>query len=628
MRDPASPTESAPLEPPRPDTPTSVLLVDDRPANLLALEATLEAEGLRLVRAGSGDEALRLALTEDFAVILLDVQMPGIDGLETARLLRTRPSVRNTPIIFVSANAPSQAELVRGYSSGAVDYLFKPFEPAILRAKVAVFVELYRQREAIRWQAERLREQRLAREQAELRLGREARARSLAEEESRTVEALWQRAEEARAEASEARARAEEANRAKDEFLATTSHELRTPLNAILGWARMLREGDVPPEHHQKGLEVIERNARVQVKLIEDLLDASRIVTGKLRLQSANVDVRALVEAAIETVRPAAEARGVALVPRLDEGLGVVVGDGDRLQQVAWNLLSNAVKFTERGRAVRVHAGREEAGVVLQVRDEGAGIAPEFLPHVFEPFRQADASSSRSRGGLGLGLAIVKSLVELHGGTICAESEGLGKGSTFRVTLPIRAVALSAEEQPTDAPNPLAPVTMPPPSSLGDLRVLLVDDESDARELVATVLERAGAIVRVAGSAGEAADLLEAEVPDVLVSDVGLPGEDGYELARKLRSSSDETMRRVPALALTAYARSEDRQKALEAGFDEHTPKPVDPAALVSAVARVAGRLDARPARARGLAPAQAAPCSARMSASSTASCPLGSTFR
>ena len=381
-----------------------------------------------------------------------------------------------------------------------------------------------------------------------------------------------------------ARAEAERASRMKDEFLATVSHELRTPLNAILGWSQLVRRESMDEADRRHGLETIERNARAQTQLIEDLLDMSRIVSGKLRLDVQPVEPSTFIEAAVETVRPAAEAKGIRLVEVLDPSAGPVSGDPSRLQQVVWNLLSNAIKFTPRGGRVEVVLRRVDSQVELSVDDTGCGIRADFLDHVFERFRQFDGSTTRQFGGLGLGLAIVKHLVELHGGTVRAASPGEGLGSTFTVMLPVTAVRSRPDRVRPDFRLELDGVERDTPSLRG-VKVLAVDDEPDARELVTRMLADCGADVRSSGSAAEALRELEQFSPDVLISDIGMPVMDGYELLRHVRSLGG----RIPAIALTAFARSEDRTRALRAGYLAHVAKPVEPAELIATVASLAG---------------------------------------
>ncbi|HEY0338051.1 MAG TPA: PAS domain S-box protein [Burkholderiales bacterium] len=388
-----------------------------------------------------------------------------------------------------------------------------------------------------------------------------------------------------------ARAEAERASAMKDEFLATLSHELRTPLSAILGWSQVLRRGVRSERDLQQGLETIERNARIQTQLIEDLLDMSRITSGKLRLDIQPVEPVPFIEAAIETVRPSADAKGVRLEKMLDAAAGPISGDASRLQQVVWNLLSNAIKFTPKGGTVQVLLERVNSHVEISVADTGIGIAPEFVPHVFERFRQADASMTRSFGGLGLGLAIVKHLVELHGGTVNVKSPGEGLGTTFSVHLPVAVVHRSIDKGERLHPRAPKPLSMDfEYADLSGIKVLVVDDEADARGLIERVLTECNAHVTTAISADEALTLMERETPDVLVSDIGMPGVDGYEFLRRVRSMSHATAGRLPAIALTAFARSEDRTRALRAGFLVHVSKPVEPSELVATVASVAGR--------------------------------------
>ncbi len=396
-------------------------------------------------------------------------------------------------------------------------------------------------------------------------------------------------------EAVAARAEAEAVNRAKDIFLATLSHELRTPLTAILGWARMLRDTGMDAESARRGLEVIERNAEAQHQLIRDLLDVSRIISGKLQLTTRQVRLAPIVEAALDSVRQAADAKSIRLGVEYDDETDLVTGDPDRLQQVIWNLLSNAIKFTPKGGSVGVRVVRHGSDVRVSVSDTGQGISPEFLPHVFERFRQADGSTTREHGGLGLGLAIVRHLVEQHGGRVSAESDGEQRGSTFSIDLPIAAVKAPAGEAEGRPDLKCLPAGVA--LALGGVRVLVVDDNPDARELLTLVLGRAGAEVTAAASAAAALELLKQAEVDVLVSDIGMPAEDGYALIGQARSLTAGRARRTPSVALTAYASEEDRRRALAAGFDAHIPKPVEPAELVSVLAGLVASPggDARP---------------------------------
>jgi PAS domain S-box-containing protein len=382
-----------------------------------------------------------------------------------------------------------------------------------------------------------------------------------------------------------ARREMERVNRAKDEFLATISHELRTPLNAITGWTSILRRKPRDETKLERGLEVIERNARAQARLVDDLLDVSRIISGKLLLNLAKTEVIAIIVAAADAVRPAAEGKGVRLVVDIDPEIGATMADADRLQQIAWNLLSNAVRFTPRGGRVTVTCDRAASVIEIRVQDTGAGIAAEHLPHVFERFKQIDSSTTRTHGGLGLGLAIVRHLAEAHGGSVEARSEGLGRGSTFVVTLPILAVMPAASTPATTTGDPASLAADPdePPSNIEGVRVLVVDDEQDSLEVLREVLTLAGAEVTTVTSAREALHAVDATGPfDLIVSDIGMPETDGYELIRRVRAGGSGAD--VPAIALTAYARGTDAVLARSAGFQEHLVKPVDERRLLRAV--------------------------------------------
>ena len=379
-----------------------------------------------------------------------------------------------------------------------------------------------------------------------------------------------------------AKEEAEAASRAKDEFLATVSHELRTPLTSILGWARMIRMADLEPELFREAIDSIERNAKSQAQLIDDILDVSRIVNGKMRMEMNVVDLRMVVDAALATIRPTANAKGVTLRASLPVDPARVSGDADRLQQVIWNLLANAVKFTSDGGTVEIHVTCDRGTIGVTVRDTGQGIEPRFLPHVFERFRQADTSTSRPQGGLGLGLAIVRHIVELHGGTIGVDSEGLGRGATFRITFPVSRLTADPSCGAVESEEPCPP-------NFDGLRVLVVDDQPDTQRVLTALLERCGANVTTASSAAEALELLTTHEHDVLLSDIGMPGGDGYSLLRALRASSRPGAE-IPAIALTAYARDEDRTASLDAGFQSFVAKPVEPNDLLTVVASVAGR--------------------------------------
>ncbi|MEW6022481.1 MAG: ATP-binding protein [Pseudomonadota bacterium] len=412
---------------------------------------------------------------------------------------------------------------------------------------------------------------------------------AVALDNTRLYEAAQQAAEERKVlleSEREARAEAERSSQMKDEFLATLSHELRTPLSAILGWAQVLRRGGKDEADRQRGLQTIERNARAQAQLIEDLLDMSRITSGKVLLDIQTLAPSSFLDAAIETVRPAADAKNIRLEKRYDANPGMIAGDPARLQQVVWNLLSNAIKFTPRDGQVIVELAQRDGSVLITVRDTGAGIKPEFITHVFERFRQADASMTRRHGGLGLGLSIVKHLIEQHGGTVRAESAGEGLGSSFSIELPLAKAAPATRRSRAGLIGAPAPAT--PELTLLDLTgtsVLVVDDDRDARELIARILTDCHATVRIEASAREAFEALRSDLPDLLISDLGMPEVDGFELLSWVRGLGRDRGGLTPAIALTAFARSEDRLRALEAGFNSHISKPVEPSELIAAVA-------------------------------------------
>ena len=551
-----------------------VLIVDDLPEKLLVFRSVLEDLDADLVVAPSGTEALKLILNNDFAVILLDVNMPGMDGLETASLIRRYRRSQRTPIIFVTAYA-DELQTSRGYELGAVDYILSPVIPEVLRSKVRVFIELDRAH------AE------LARSHQALELRVSERTRELQDSNEKLQAEIVERRrveherESALAREQFLRAEAEELSRLKDEFLATMSHELRTPLNAIFGWITLLRTGRLDAATQERALETIERNSRAQKRLIEDLLDVSRIVTGKVTLELAMVDPRRIIEVSLETMLPAAQAKGIELASQLDAQVGSLRGDPARLQQIVCNLLSNAIKFTPMGGRVEVSLVRRADRAEITVRDTGQGIKPEFLPYVFDRFRQEDGSISRRHGGLGLGLAIVRHLTELHGGTVAAASEGEGRGATFTIRVPIRDGASLV--RPADVRSSAAAG-----ARLAGVHVLVVDDDPGAREVIANILQSFGARVSLAGSGPAALTLLFERKPHVLVADLGMPEMDGYALIEQVRALDPNLGGRVPAVAVTAYASAQDRLRALDAGYQNHLAKPVEPEELAAVITNLA----------------------------------------
>lgn len=673
-------TSGAASAPPVRGSPPSILVVDDNPANLLAFAAILGPLGHPVVQASTAEEALKHLLRHEVALILLDVQMPDMSGFELATLLRSHTRFGHVPIIFVTALSREDTHVFAGYAHGAVDYLLKPFEPEILRAKVNVFLELHRRQETIRAQAARLH----AHELKEIERRNDERFRGLTEsmplpvlgvdhrghlyvcnrawteysgftaeqtetlanarimhaEDAERVLVEWRKGtrsgrpfdfecrlrrcdgalrwhllravperghhqlegpwivagldietqktveqERARLLEREQRAReaAEAANRLRDDFLATVSHELRTPLNAILGWASIIRTGAIDPKRLTHAIATIERNARAQARLVNDILDVSRVVTGKLRLQVASLDLVNVVSDAVETVRPAADAKNIDLRWTPPASSVRLTGDAARLQQIAWNLLSNAIKFTPKGGRVEVTLDHDVDHVHLRVTDNGAGIAPDFLPYVFDRFRQADATMTRAHEGLGLGLSIVKSLTELHGGQVEVKSAGPGQGAVFSVAIPVGPLserrAAGAELGPfRRLPNGSGCASDLP--RLDGASIVFVDDRPEARDIVEELLGRFGAKVTCAVTAEQALEAIARSIPDVLISDIGLPDEDGYALMRRVRAL-DGPAAQVPAIALTAYARPEDAHRAKDAGFNVYLSKPTEPDELV-----------------------------------------------
>lgn len=389
-----------------------------------------------------------------------------------------------------------------------------------------------------------------------------------------------------------ARAEAETANRMKDEFLATVSHELRTPLNAIIGWSHMLRGGKLDAGTVARAVETIDRNAKAQAQLVEDILDVSRVITGKLRLNIAPVDAASVINAAIDSVQLAADSKDIELEVTLDPSARHILGDASRLQQIVWNLLSNAIKFTPSGGHVAVRLKRVDREAQIQITDSGLGISADFLPHMFDRFRQADGTTTRRHGGLGLGLSIVRHLVELHGGTVQADSAGEGQGATFTIALPLPVTSPQTRKRKAATGSlwqkPLSEVHTESQPSLADVRVLMVDDDRDTLQVLSVMLADSGANVQTAASAAEALEMLQWYRPDVLVSDLAMPNEDGYSLIAKIRSLETDKEGQLPAVALTSYVRVEDRARALSAGFNMFVPKPVEPTELISAIANLA----------------------------------------
>jgi signal transduction histidine kinase len=551
----------------------NILLVDDQPGRLLSYEAILGELGENLVRARSGTEALARLMEMEFAVILLDVNMPGMDGFETATMIHQHPRHEKTPIIFVTAVHLTDLDRLRGYDLGAVDYVFVPVVPQILRSKVAVLCELYRQRRELQRLNRNLEDANadLARANSALQAEKALELRQLNDALERTNRDLAHTNTNLQAEIAERRRiedKLRDTDRRKDEFLATLAHELRNPLAPIRNALRLLRSGD--PRAAGDAMQIMQRQLRQMVRLIDDLLDVSRITRGKLEMRKHRVELQAVLGDAIETVRPMLDEAGQRLelaVPPLPH---FIEADPERLAQVFSNLLSNASKYSED--ATTIVLGIEEVDGHVQVRivDRGIGISADQLDHIFELFVQADTSLERSRGGLGIGLTLVRQLVDMHGGRVFARSGGLGTGSTFVVELPLHRAG--AEEAPGPDGNDedeAATVTTDTPR-----RILVVDDNRDAADTLALSLEMLGHEVRTMYDPMRALELAQAYAPDLIFMDVGMPGMNGYDLAAHLRrqSWSEDTL----MVALTGWGQDEDRRRSRAAGFDYHLVKPAE----------------------------------------------------
>jgi PAS domain S-box-containing protein len=646
-------------------SPVTILNVDDTASSRYTKSRILRQAGYTVVEADSGTEALRLTRELLPQLVVMDVRLPDMSGIDACRAIKADPATRSIPVVQISATFVTPHDQLVGLEGGAEIYLTEPVEPVELTTAVRVLLRLHSierglvQSEA-RWRSFMdsniigvvilkhgrfveandtfLRMTGYTREElvnsgltwrsltapesldrseaaaAELRMRgtcapfeKEYLRKDGSRIWSMTTAAIihdsddqWMgfvldisdrkhaalEREAAFAREHAARTQAEEATRLKDEFLANLSHELRTPMNAIIGWTHLLRSGRLEESQRQRALESIDRGARSQAKLIEDLLDVSRIVSGKLSLNLQPVDLAAVIDAAIESQRPAAQSKGLKIERGATPAEFTVLGDAGRLQQVFLNILSNAVKFTPSGGHISVTLAAKGRETEVTVTDTGEGISPEFLPYVFDRFRQADGTSTRSHMGLGLGLAIVRHVVDLHGGAVRVASAGVAKGATFTVTIP-QAVGV---EGTVRKPVPeRMPGTYGSAGGLG-IRVLVVEDDPETRDIVAAVLDRSGFSYRVASRAGEALSMLDDWLPDAIVSDIGMPGIDGYEFMRQLRARPPHLGGLIPALALTAYARAADRELALRAGYQAHVAKPVDPVDLVRAITELTGR--------------------------------------
>jgi signal transduction histidine kinase len=546
---------------------SKILLVDDLKENLIALEGILRRDDIEIFKAKAGTEALEFMMLHEFALALIDVKMPGMSGFELAELMRGAKKTKNIPIIFVTATASNQRFSFKGYESGAVDFLLKPLDTHAVKSKVNIFIELHQQKKQLNNQLETI-----TRNQIE-------------QEELLTKLQITQ-------------GELEQAVQVRDEFIATLSHELRTPLTSILSWSQLIQKLNFDPENLKHGIKMIEQSAKMQAQLIDDLLDVARIQSGKLSINFTEVNPSEPVNLSIEAIRALANSKQILIESEIKIQTEKVWGDSERLQQIVWNLLTNAIKFSPTGGVIRVRVEPlEEHGdpfVSIKVIDQGKGVSPEFLPKLFERFSQADSSSVRVHRGLGLGLAIVRDLVQLLGGRVRAESGGLGKGATFTLLFPIKSERLGlagpTNESPTPADSFLHPRTQEAnePVDLAGLCVMLVEDDPSALEVLSKALNSFGARTLPCSSAAEALAAFVKFKPDVLVSDISMPGEDGYSLIKKIRKLGPEHCSGVPSLALTAYATAGDVKRALICGFDSHMAKPFDTLRLGQVVAELA----------------------------------------
>jgi signal transduction histidine kinase len=576
-----------------PGEKVNILLVDDQPARLLSYETILADLGQNLVQARSGLEALEKLMKDDFAVVLLDVSMPGMDGFETATLIHEHPRFEKTPIIFVTGVHVTELDRLKGYKLGAVDYVYIPVVPEILRSKVSVLVELHLQRRELQTLNRSL-------EEANRRL--ELANTNLQEEKTRELESLNQTLKRAntdlehtnrilQSEVAE-RARAEmalkEADRHKDEFLAVLAHELRNPLAPIRNAVEIMRRSALTDPQLAWSRDVIERQVKHLTRLVDDLLDVSRITRGNINLSREPVAVTTIVARAIETIQPLiADQRHELTVDVPEESLEVE-GDLTRLTQVLGNLLNNAAKYTDPGGSIAVSARRVATDVEIRVRDNGIGIPPELLPRLFQLFTQVDGAAHRAQGGLGIGLALVRQLIQMHGGSVTAYSQGPGHGSEFLIRLPLRVRGY--RNPPASSEEPLAD------AAPRGHRILLADDNRDALDSLATLLQCDGHEVHTAADGAEALEVAAACHPDVVLLDIGMPKLDGYEVARRIRA--EPWGKSAVLIALTGWGQDEDRRRSREVGFDSHLVKPLDPEALSTLLARLpaAAKVETQPA--------------------------------
>jgi signal transduction histidine kinase len=554
--DPESRERSTRTAQPEVAAPIQILIVDDEPKNLVVLETILNDPDYRLVRAHSADEALLALVAEQFALLILDIRMPGMTGFELAEVIKKRKKTAQVPIIFLTAYYSEDQHVLEGYGSGAVDYLHKPVNPQILRSKVAVFAELHRKSRDVAI--------------ANAALIDEVKERRNAEEQLRQFnETLEQRVTERTEELRQA-------NRLKDEFLAMLGHELRNPLAAIMNAVQVMHASTKNPERISTSVALVDRQTRNLRRIVDDLLDVARVTRGKIELRKEPTDIGQIVLQAIEVVRPLLSRPEEVEVAHLSDSPLLVDADRTRLEQSIVNLLLNAIKFTPGDRRIRISVAREEREAIVSISDNGIGIASDVLPRIFDLFAQADRSLDRSQGGLGIGLFVCKRLVELHGGSISAFSEGSGRGAVFEIRLPLLHQATLEQPEPKTIEESGAPI------EATAKRVLIVDDNVDAATTLSWLLAEKGYIVEVAHDGTAGLEAAYAHKPHILLLDIGLPGIDGYELARRLRK--DGFMSAL-MIAISGYAHEADVERARVAGFDRHLAKPVDFDVLIKALA-------------------------------------------
>jgi signal transduction histidine kinase len=565
----------------------NILLVDDQPARLLTYESVLSELGQNLVSARSGVEALEKLMRDEFAVVLLDVSMPEMDGFEAARLIHDHPRFERTPIIFVTGVHVSELDRLKGYKLGAVDYVSIPVVPEILRSKVAVLVELYCKRRELRELNRDLAQanERLAQANTTLQAEKTRELQTLNATLQRANEELEHANRTLHSEVAE-RARAQvalkEADRQKDEFLAMLAHELRNPLAPILHAVQLMRMKSLPDPQLRRARDVIERQLAQLARLVDDLLDVSRITRGMINLAREPIEVSTLLARAVETVQPLIQERGHQLTVDAPEGALRVNVDPVRLTQALGNILGNAAKYTDPGGRIRLTAGGRDGDVEIRVRDSGIGIAEELLPRIFELFTQLDRSLDRPHGGLGIGLALVRRLVEMHGGRVSAHSAGVGQGSEFVICLPLFKGMAEPGDHPAVRPGDAGA------STAVRRRILVADDNIDALESLATLLELGGHEVYSASNGNLALECAERHLPDVALLDIGMPLLDGYEVARRIRAQP--WGKAITLVALTGWGQDSDRRRSREAGFDSHLVKPLDLDKLTDLLARLTRR--------------------------------------